>query len=159
MTKAELLSLSDDALKALCTCEARRGTGPGGQKRNKTSSAARVTHRESGISATDDQTRSQHQNLHNALRKLRLELAIALPSDGSLGAIPLEPVPNERAAAFPLWVALAYERLAAAGFQLAPAAEQYGSSPSHFSRVLARVPFLWQQLAQARQRCGLSPLH
>ena len=42
--KYELLALSDEELMKECRFDAMRGTGPGGQKRNKTSSAARVTH-------------------------------------------------------------------------------------------------------------------
>jgi hypothetical protein len=65
--------------------ECSRGTGAGGQKRNKTSSKVRCIHRPSGAEATDDTTRSQHQNRRNAWRRviespafktwLRLELA------------------------------------------------------------------------------------
>ena len=46
-----------------------KGTGKGGQKRNKTCSAVRCTHRESGAQAFDDATRQQHRNKVNAFRK------------------------------------------------------------------------------------------
>lgn len=53
-----------------CDWEYMRGTGPGGQKRNKTESKVRCTHRESGAMAEDDTTRQQSQNKRNAFIKM-----------------------------------------------------------------------------------------
>ena len=47
-----------------------RGTGPGGQKRNKTESAVRITHIPTGMSEQSDETTSQHRNKSIAFRKL-----------------------------------------------------------------------------------------
>ena len=46
-----------------------RGTGKGGQKRNKTSSKARCVHVPSGAEGVSDETRSQHQNRQAAFLK------------------------------------------------------------------------------------------
>jgi len=46
-----------------------RGTGPGGQHRNKTASCVRVTHLPSGLSVTID-GRYQHKNLVLAMKEL-----------------------------------------------------------------------------------------
>lgn len=56
--------------------EAIRGTGAGGQHRNRRATAIRLTHLPSGITAYAD-TRSQHQNEEQALRVLRARLAAA----------------------------------------------------------------------------------
>ena len=53
-----------------CDWEYMRGTGPGGQKRNKTSSKVRCTHRASGAVAESDITRSQHMNKQDAFLKM-----------------------------------------------------------------------------------------
>jgi protein subunit release factor B len=45
-----------------CEWNYERGTGAGGQKRNKTESKVRCTHRASGAVGISDLTRSQHQN-------------------------------------------------------------------------------------------------
>ena len=53
-----------------CDWEYMRGTGPGGQKRNKTETKVRCTHRASGATATSDITRSQHDNKRDAFIKM-----------------------------------------------------------------------------------------
>jgi protein subunit release factor B len=47
-----------------------RGSGNGGQKKQKTSSGVRFTHEPSGASAESEAQRSQTQNRREALRKL-----------------------------------------------------------------------------------------
>lgn len=49
--------------------------GPGGQHQNKTQSGVRITHAESGISAECRESRSQHQNLATAFRRVARRLA------------------------------------------------------------------------------------
>jgi protein subunit release factor B len=53
-----------------CREEAFRGSGNGGQKKQKTSSGIRLTHEASGVQVEDESTRSQHKNRVNALHKL-----------------------------------------------------------------------------------------
>lgn len=47
-----------------------RGTGAGGQKRNKTESKVQILHEPSGAYAESDKTRSQHQNKIDAFSKI-----------------------------------------------------------------------------------------
>lgn len=47
-----------------------RGSGAGGQKRNKTSSACRIVHIPTGIMACAEDSRSQPQNRKNAFLRL-----------------------------------------------------------------------------------------
>jgi len=51
-----------------------RGSGPGGQNRNKTESCVIVTHGPSGLQVRIDNERSQHQNKATALRLLAARL-------------------------------------------------------------------------------------
>lgn len=50
--------------------ETMRGSGPGGQKRNKTDSCVRITHIPTGLSAYNCDTPSQHRNRAAAFRVL-----------------------------------------------------------------------------------------
>lgn len=56
--------------KGDCDWQYVRGRGKGGQKRNKTSSAVRCTHRNSGAVGYAEDGRSQLQNRKTAFRKM-----------------------------------------------------------------------------------------
>src|SRR5205809_6653198 len=70
--------LSDEALSARCRWEAFRARGPGGQHRDKTNTAVRVTHLPSGITATGGESRSARENPIHALKRVRLKLALEI---------------------------------------------------------------------------------
>ena len=53
-----------------CDWSYTRGTGKGGQKRNKTSSAVHCTHKLSGAHGYSEASRSQHDNKKTAFRKM-----------------------------------------------------------------------------------------
>jgi peptide chain release factor 1 len=55
--------------------ETYRGSGPGGQHRNKTESCARATHIPTGIEAKSESERSQHQNIGYAVASLAARVA------------------------------------------------------------------------------------
>lgn len=55
--------------------ETFRGSGAGGQHRNKTDSCVRMTHVPSGVSAIATESRSQHQNRKVARQRLEARLA------------------------------------------------------------------------------------
>jgi len=67
--KEHELVLDDRDLKIVT----RRGSGPGGQHRNKTDSTVDITHKPTGIKVTAD-SRSQYQNKIIAMQILRARL-------------------------------------------------------------------------------------
>ena len=60
-------ALTDAQLLAQCEVDTYRASGPGGQKRNKTSSAVRLRHPPSGLIVIAEESRSQHENKAKAL--------------------------------------------------------------------------------------------
>src|SRR6187431_216747 len=70
--------LSEDQLLAQCEVDTYRASGPGGQKRNKTSSAVRLRHGPTGLLVIAEESRSQHENKARALRRLRQALFLRL---------------------------------------------------------------------------------
>ena len=76
--RAAWTALSDDQLLAQCEVDTYRASGPGGQKRNKTSSAVRLRHPPTGLLVIAEESRSQHENKAKALRRLRRALFLDL---------------------------------------------------------------------------------
>jgi len=72
-----------DALLAQCRVTSHRRGGPGGQHRNKVSSAVLVLHEPTGISAEANERRDQTQNRRVAIERLRLRLALTLRTERS----------------------------------------------------------------------------
>jgi protein subunit release factor B len=68
------LTLDDVSLAATCSEEFFIAGGPGGQHRNKTASAVRLTHPATELSVTATERRSQAQNRSVALERLRRAL-------------------------------------------------------------------------------------
>ncbi len=72
----DYLAQSDARLSDDCDVHCYRASGPGGQKRNKTSSAVRLLHRPTGLTVVATESRSQHENRARALRRLREAIAL-----------------------------------------------------------------------------------
>ena len=87
MTPGEALQLEDSQLLRQCGISHFKGSGKGGQKRNKSSQGVRLQWQ--GIQVQDCSSRSREENQAHALGKLRLELAVLA---GQQGPWPLEPL-------------------------------------------------------------------
>src|SRR5919108_5617324 len=83
--------LTDRQLLEQCAVDTYRASGPGGQKRNKTSSAVRLRHLPSGLIVIAEESRSQHENRARALRRLRQALFLKLRED----LLPVELMPEK----------------------------------------------------------------
>ena len=84
--RATWARLSDSQLLEQCEVDTYRASGPGGQKRNKTSSAVRFRHLPSGLVVIAEESRSQHENRARALKRLRqavyLKVREEVPREG-----------------------------------------------------------------------------
>jgi hypothetical protein len=162
-------NLSDSQLLAQCEIDTYRASGPGGQKRNKTSSAVRLRHSPSGLRVIAEESRSQHENKAKALRRLRqaffLQVREPLADDelaalaeraevvqAKTGAGRLDVGPRD--ARFWPAVGLVLDVLEATEARVADAARHLGISTGNvidFLRVDAKV---WQQANDMRGRFG-----
>lgn len=70
------LRQSDGELLNECRVRTFKSSGPGGQHRDKTDSAVRISHGPTGISATAADSRSQRENRIIALNRLKMKLAL-----------------------------------------------------------------------------------
>src|ERR671930_326176 len=76
--RADWTGLTDDQLLSQWEVDTYRASGPGGQKRNKTSSAVRLRHPPTGLIVIAEESRSQHENKARALRRLRQALYLKI---------------------------------------------------------------------------------
>ena len=67
--------LTEAQLLAQCHEDHYRASGPGGQKRNKTSNAVRLRHPPTGLIVTATESRSLAENRLYAIRRMRIKLA------------------------------------------------------------------------------------
>ncbi|OWK45693.1 peptide chain release factor family protein [Fimbriiglobus ruber] len=168
-------ALTPDQLLAQCDVDTYRASGPGGQKRNKTSSAVRLRHAPTGLIVIAEESRSQHENKAKALVRLRralfLQLRDPLPPDTlspeTVGAHPDIAAARGVGGRFHLsardarfWPAagVALDVLQAAGGQVSTAAEGLGVSTANLVEFFLTDPKLWQEVNHLRVQWGLKPL-
>lgn len=164
-TRSLWASLTDSQLLHECAVDTYRASGPGGQKRNKTSSAVRLRHLSSGLIVIAEESRSQHENKARALRRLRKQFYLKLrepfpPTGDELATIATHSlrlgVKDPR-----FWPAagVVLDALEAAGGSLRDAANALGLSTARLVGFLSSEPKLWEEAIHLRQKHGRKPLH
>ena len=171
------LLLDDDALLKQCDVNIYKSSGPGGQHRNKVSSAVRLYHRPTGISAHGTSSRSQHENKREALKNLRIKIATQARSDidpdGQLPEVVesclLSPKKKQSPATRRLevgrkdkrfWPVAGYllDLLEACKGRLQESASHLGITTSNLASILKQDRHLHAAASQIRQRYRLGPL-
>jgi hypothetical protein len=167
---ANYLLLDDAALLDQCEVDTYRASGPGGQKRNKTSSAVRLRHRPTELIVIGTESRSQHENKARALKRLRL--AIALHVRRTVNPDVYEPSPllrecvtddgrfhvGRRDERFLPAAAEVLDVLLASGGSVREAATRVGSTTARLVDFLQREDKLWAQVNELRKALGKKPL-
>ena len=161
------LEYSDASLLAECAVDCYRASGPGGQKRNKTSSAVRLRHLPSGLSAIAEESRSQHENKAKALDRLRGEIAVGvrlpLPADWKMPPTVHVDAGRLRVRAdnpgFHAVTAALLDALNDAQGQPRGAAARVGVTPTSLVRFFAEHGNIWAEANRVRARHELPALH
>ena len=169
VSRSTWTNLSEDELLKQCDVDTYRASGPGGQKRNKTSSAVRLRHAPTGLIVIAEESRSQHENKAKALKRLRRalflqlrdlpcdppcehpEYAAAVDGEGRLHL-------SAKDARFWPTAGVVLDVLAAVGAQVSTAAEQLGTSTANVIDFMQSDPKLWQEANRLRIERGLKPL-
>lgn len=170
--RADYLLAGDDALIAQCTVDRYRASGPGGQHRNKTESAVRLRHRDTGVSAIGEDSRSQAENKLHAVRRLRAAIALERREPVELEGY----VPSPRLAALvrggtpPLGaktrltgeylVAIAelLDVLVAGGLEIAATAQRLGLTTGALSKLLLHDDQVARTVNELRRARSMRPL-
>jgi hypothetical protein len=173
--RATWADLSDPHLLAQCALDTYRASGPGGQKRNKTSSAVRLRHLPSGLIVIAEESRSQHENRARALRRMRQALYLKVRDDlpaevlnpQALGAHPGYRGARNGAGRLELgrkdprfWPAagVVLDVLQAVRARVSEAAAALGLSTGNLIDFLCSDPKVWEQANVLRARFGQKPL-
>lgn len=160
-----------DTLLAQCRVTSHRRGGPGGQHRNKVSSAVLVLHEPTGISAEANERRDQTQNRRVAIERLRLRLAITLrterPEDANIDEnesdlrrrwsnrpLKINETNTDRCAV----LALILDDLHLAGGQPSLVSAKWKTSTTSVVQLVAAYPPAFQWVNRWREHHGRSPL-
>jgi hypothetical protein len=168
-------ALTDAQLLEQCAVDTYRASGPGGQKRNKTSSAVRLRHPPTGLIVIAEESRSQHENRARALRRMRQALYLKLRDE-----LPVAALAPETLAARPdygpardgdgrlhlgrkdprFWpaVGVVLDVLLAVQGRVGDAAAALGVSTANLIDFLQLDDKVWEQANQMRGRFGHKPL-
>jgi hypothetical protein len=168
-------ALTDVQLLQQCAVDTYRASGPGGQKRNKTSSAVRLRHPPTGLIVIAEESRSQHENRARALRRMRQALYLKLRDE-----LPAAALAPETLAARPdygpardgggrlhlgrkdprFWpaVGVVLDVLLAVEGRVSDAAAALGVSTANLIDFLQLDDKVWEQANQMRGRFGHKPL-
>jgi hypothetical protein len=165
-TRSAWTRLTDRQLLDQCDVDTYRASGPGGQKRNKTSSAVRLRHRPSGLLVIAEESRSQHENRERALRRLRQRfyLQVREPFPPAAGEAVLAAVPAHRLKLgrkderFWPAVGLVLDALAACEGRVSAAAEALGVTTGQLVEFLRGEPKVWEQANRIRRQFGYKVL-
>ena len=157
-----------DQLLQQCDVKRTRGSGPGGQHRNKVETAIVITHRSSGIVGQASEKRSQAANREQAIFRLRVNLALAQrqTSDdvaelvGELWSTRIRSGKihiNEAHDEFPAMLAVALDVLHHFDYDGAQSAGLLDCTTSQLIRFLKKEPAAFAQVNRNRRESGLSP--
>jgi hypothetical protein len=158
----------ENELLAQCDVRRQRRAGPGGQHRNKVETGIVLLHRSTGVLAEATERRSQAENRHIALRRLRISLAVEIRRAAEADRAPSRLWQSRCSAGritvssnhpdFPTLLAEALDVLAAHQWQVSEAAGDLQCSASQLVKFLKLEPRAFARLNGERRSRGLKPL-
>jgi hypothetical protein len=157
--------LADAQLLLDCRVVRTRGSGPGGQHRNKVQTAIVITHLPTQIIGQASEKRSQERNREVAVQRLRINLALAIrtkrdaPSDRwsdrvNAGKIRVNPDHRD----YPAILAEALDFVHQADLALPITADRLGVSASQLIKLIKTCPAAIEGVNRQRESIGLHPL-
>jgi hypothetical protein len=166
--------LAEETLAAQCRMSQLRRSGPGGQHRNKVSTAIQWLHEPTGITAEASESRDQNRNRREALARLRIRMAIRLRS--AIGAIEQSPLTDPRSSQlrelgrsrrlkvsagnddYPAILALVMDDLHRAGGQPSLVGPLWNASTTAVVSLVSVWPAALQEVNRWREHHGRGPL-
>jgi hypothetical protein len=161
-----ILAQDDESLMRDCRVTFYKSGGPGGQKRNKASTAVKILHTPTKIEAHSNDFRSQAENRSRALHRLRFKIAAEVRTAIDIRAYEppawIKPYKgggqvhvNARNTDYARLAAHMLDLLAATDGKVSAAAALLGASSSSFTRLLKQEHIIWDAACQIRKSAGL----
>lgn len=158
------LRMSDAELLKECREERYKASGPGGQRRNKVTTAVRLRHEPTGVHVQAEEGRALEENRRRAVRRLRERIAIEVRASFD-PANPLLPPEftkyvtppgrlsvNPKNPDYPHVVATLLDALAAVECSNAAAAASLGVTTSQLTKFLESDREVWRWISEGRLR-------
>ena len=175
LERQKLSQQTDKQLLAQCETDTYRASGPGGQKRNKTDSAVRIRHPETGLLVIAEESRSQHENRAKALLRLRQAFYLKLRVNYSGHTTDSDRFPGSEVVQTlveasgklrlsrkhpQFWevVGIVLDVLQASAGKVSEAAEMLGLTTGNLIDFLQTSPKVWEQANHMRKEFGHKPL-
>ena len=150
-----------ETLLQACSVKRTRGSGPGGQHRNKVETAIVITHLPTAVIGQASEKRSQKHNRDVAIERLRINLALAVRSETGIDTQPSELwcsrvkskkiQVNIKHEDFPALLSEALDFTNARGFEIAAAAEALGVSTSQLIKFFKASPAAFEYVNRQRE--------
>jgi hypothetical protein len=167
--------LAEELLLSQCRMTTHRRGGPGGQHRNKVSSAVTLIHEPTKVSAEASERRDQSQNRRVAIERLRMRLAITLRSKHTDAPVQVEAICEEAESLRTRWrsrplkiaesnferasvMALVLDDLHRSGGQPSLVSALWNISTTSVVQFVASQPAAMQLVNRWRAHHGRSPL-
>lgn len=168
MSQSHPACLPPEILLDDCQVKRTRGSGPGGQHRNKVETAIVITHIPTGIVGQASEKRSQNQNRVVAIERLRIGLALGVRRESS-NRIPSETWKSRVKSSkiqvstshgdFPGLLAEALDFVNLNRFEVALAAKSLAVTTSQLIKFLKSHPAAWELVNRERIKHGLKRLN
>ena len=164
------ITLEDKAFERSCRLEFYMASGPGGQKRNRTYSAVRATHKKTALSAVAEESRSQIDNREKALRRLKKKIALHVRKDFLATGFKVHPEAavfflkegikriNSKNKLYPIYCAVLLDSIYTAKGKLSEASERLNTSTGKLNKVICSDKDIFNAVNRLRNSFGLNAL-
>lgn len=152
-----------------CEITFGRGSGPGGQHRNKVESGVRIVHVETGVESRATERREQRVNRSKAIFRLRMKLATKVRTPIGRDNHQASVLWNQRRQGtkmpvsstnhdYPALLAEALDLIVARKYDVAGAAGQLQITMSQLTRLLRHEKHVFARVNEGRESVGLPRL-